>query len=521
VQRRELQDARAYALPLAAADEGGGAAPLAPSLSAEERRSGSPESEDEEEGAGAAPVPATGAPVPQRAAAPPFAPPPPSGDACASCGKALGWQELARCQACLSASASALERALHLRFLVTHPNAALVTALSELADYEELFGEARSADAFHRAAATLKATPADIRTSADLEACAPPFVGGKLKERYLPEFWARGTLARLEAHRAQPERVAARALARLPYVGAALASKWAAQGLRTPAEVWAAHTARTLAPPLATAWQRLSLEHADELLAEIRAEDQAPLVDAVRAAAAAVSVGGAPLQVALTGGAARGKPASHDLDFLITHPVEGAEAGKLEAMLRVLAASPAVERDDAGRPRMLVGLSADMSALAVGGKPAKQRAGKSGGWADAAPRLWSADAAGADAEEADAGRLPANKALLLVKFVGLPMRHLDLLCVPRHQHACWLLGWTGSREMERLLRAHAKQRGLKLSNTALSSADGAQLLTRDGRRVAAAEAATQYVAAGAYPRDERELWRMLGLPWRPPAERNA
>ena len=71
-----------------------------------------------------------------------FEPPPPSGAVCAKegCGRALQWCELGpRCAACLRADgASSLLRMLHMRFLARHPNAALVAALQELADYEEV-----------------------------------------------------------------------------------------------------------------------------------------------------------------------------------------------------------------------------------------------------------------------------------------------------------------------------------------------------------------------------------------------
>jgi DNA polymerase/3'-5' exonuclease PolX len=351
-----------------------------------------------------------------------------------------------------------------------------------------------------------------------LAAANLPFIGGKLRERYLPEFWRSATFARLEAHRDKPERVAALRLARLPYISARMAAAWAAAGLRTPEAVQAAHAEGTLVPPLSSEWQRLSVAHARELLADIKAEDAAPLVAAVRAAAAEVS--GGALSVALTGGAARGKGASHDLDFLMTHDVDGAEAGMLEAMLRALAASPDVERDEQGQPRMLVGLSADASALAPGG--GKASGGRRSATADAMPRLWRMDASDADAADAAHGRPYANKALIFIKLRGLPLRHLDLLMVPRHQHAFWRLGSTGSRELERMLRQHVKHElRLKLSNTALTTQDGSEIVTADGRRVPAAAAATQYVAAGAWPATEEEVWRMIGLPWRPPEDRNA
>ena len=71
-----------------------------------------------------------------------FEPPPPSGAVCAKegCGKPLLWCELGpRCSTCMREDGvSPLLRMLHLRFLVKHPNAALVAALHEMADYLEV-----------------------------------------------------------------------------------------------------------------------------------------------------------------------------------------------------------------------------------------------------------------------------------------------------------------------------------------------------------------------------------------------
>jgi hypothetical protein len=152
VKRGVLQDVRAYALP-----SGDEAQPAAYA----------PADSDDDAAAAAAPPSS-----PPHAHAAPFVPPPPSREPCGTCGRALGWQEVGTCQACL-ASAPATARALHLRFRLQHPNVALVAALSELAEYEELFGEVLSADAFHRAAAVLKATPGDVNDRRALTHLAP------------------------------------------------------------------------------------------------------------------------------------------------------------------------------------------------------------------------------------------------------------------------------------------------------------------------------------------------------------
>jgi hypothetical protein len=162
-----------------------------------------------------------------------FVPPPPSGEACSACGQSLPWCSILTCQACLKAAGGgneALTRALHLRFRLDHPNKALVAALTELSEYEALFGDVKSADTFRRQAAMLKATPRDIVCVADIATFDPPYVGTKARERYIPSFLATGVLERLERFKRDPTKVAERNILRLPYIGTKLAKAWAAHG---------------------------------------------------------------------------------------------------------------------------------------------------------------------------------------------------------------------------------------------------------------------------------------------------
>jgi hypothetical protein len=193
---------------------------------------------EEEEAAGAARRAREDTPDANPDDAPPpapdaFVPPPPSGEACSACGRPLPWCSILTCQACLKAAGGgneALARALHLRFRTDHPNKALVAALTELSEYEALFGEIKSADTFRRQAALLKATPRDITSAADLAELDPPYVGTKARERYIPAFLATGVLDRLERFKRDPAQVAERELLRLPYIGTKLAKAWAAHG---------------------------------------------------------------------------------------------------------------------------------------------------------------------------------------------------------------------------------------------------------------------------------------------------
>ena len=210
-------------------------------------RSRSPSPEREASGAGGAAGGGAGVGA--------FEPPPPSGQICAKegCGRGLLWFEIGPpCSKCMREDgASPQLRMLHTRFLIKHPNAALVAALQEMADYLEvrtrgtvrwsdaclsgflaswyrwlcaddlyappqLFGEKddfRSAESFRRAAAALKATPRDVRDVATLDALALPFIADKMRNVYLKQFWDKGTMQRLEILRT-PAKIAARRLAR-------------------------------------------------------------------------------------------------------------------------------------------------------------------------------------------------------------------------------------------------------------------------------------------------------------------
>ena len=89
------------------------------------------------------------------------------------------------------------------------------------------------------------------------------------------------------------------------------------------------------------------------------------------------------------------------------------------------------------------------------------------------------------------------------------------------------------RSSKRLLRGYVKDElakllfgagttvVLKLTNTALGTADDTHVLTKHGALVPAADMQRDYIDARAYPETEEELFALLRLPYRSPAERNA
>ena len=476
----------------------------------------------------------------EEAAAIPFAftPPPPSGELCQRCRQLLAWCEIQTCQRCLKVVAPsafvAQTRALHLRFRVQHPNVELVKCLLELADYEELFGSEHakmSSTTFAKVAGMLRATPRDILTIDDLAEFDMPYIdaSGKTATTYIPQFLRTGRIERLENHRGEPMRVAARSLSKLPYVGPQLAKKWAAAGWHSAEEVMRnlpADERSKLSP-----WQVLLLSHASDILSDIDAAGRAPLEALMTAAARAAEPSGA-LTWQLVGGSARGKQGGHDLDFLFSHTAPGGEQGKLERLLRFIADSPLVERDEGGVPKLCVCLSSANLSEGASDGGANARGFASGNvWVPG--QGWDKFAT-------------ADKALMLLKLRGQPLRHLDVLMVPKHEVAMMVCGWVGSRELRKLMNKHAKNvlrcstapdplQYFKLNAQHLRDMrlrpDGepdltyqSRLVTRlgvDAPLVAAQDVARDYIGKELYPREEREIWEMLRLPWRPMSDRNA
>ena len=434
---------------------------------------------------------------------------------CIECGADLTAMEISSCWDCMRGK-PAEARLLWLRFKVQHRNAGLVAALRELAVFESLNKEKqKSSDAFHWAAAALMATPGDVTSVSQLDEWDPPFIGeGKIKSHYIPEWLLAGKIQRLEQHRNDPVKVATLHLGRLPYVTRAMAKAWAEQGFTSFSAVWAAHERGTLQPPLDTDWLRLAVSHGDELSSPMSSGDCQPLMEFVldKLKAACPSDLQDGLRWTRVGGASRGKPTSHDLDLLATHEVEGTDRGMVNNIMRLIAASDALERDAVtGKPCLQVMLSSPSespgggSAFA-GASAAAIRQDDHGQW-----RCGTGD-----------DKQDAFKAQMLVKLKGMPLRQVDVLVVPRSQFAFYVLAWTGSREIEKLLKRHAENAlNLKLGTRSLYARDDTFVVAADGTHIPMANKQLDYVEARRWPREEVDIWPMLGIPYRPPCDRNA
>ncbi|XP_054415222.1 DNA-directed DNA/RNA polymerase mu isoform X13 [Pongo abelii] len=109
-------------------------------------------------------------------------------------------------------------------------------------------------------------------------------------------------------------------------VGVRTADRWYREGLRTLDDL-------REQPQKLTQQQKAGLQHHRDLSTPVLRSDVDALQQAVEEAVGQVLPGAT---VTLTGGFRRGKLQGHDVDFLISHPKEGQEAGLLPRVMRCL-----------------------------------------------------------------------------------------------------------------------------------------------------------------------------------------
>ncbi|XP_036293750.1 DNA polymerase lambda isoform X2 [Pipistrellus kuhlii] len=205
-----------------------------------------------------------------------------------------------------------------------------------------------------------------------------------------------------------------------------------------------------------TTQQAIGLKHYDDFLERMPREEAAEIEQTVRESAQAFSPG---LLCVACGSYRRGKATCGDVDVLLTHPDGRSHQGVFGRLL------------DSLRQRGF--LTDDLVSQEENGQQQKYLG---------------------------VCRLPGP---------GRRHRRLDIIVVPYSEFACALLYFTGSAHFNRSMRALAKTKGMSLSEHALSSA-----VVRDARGLK--------VGAGRVlpTPTERDVFRLLGLPYREPAERD-
>ncbi|XP_005289452.2 DNA polymerase lambda [Chrysemys picta bellii] len=233
---------------------------------------------------------------------------------------------------------------------------------------------------------------------------------------------------------------------------------WGA-GVKT-AQMWYQQGFRTLddirTQARLTRQQAVGLKHYEDFLERMPREEAAEIEQTVREAARSLNPG---LVCMACGSYRRGKATCGDVDVLVTHPDGQSHRGVFDKLLDSLRRSGFLTDD-----------------------------------------LVSQEDSGNQKKYLGVCRLPGP---------GRRHRRLDIIVVPHGEFACALLYFTGSAHFNRSMRALAKTKGMSLSEHALHTA---VVRAPGGRKVGPGLVLPTPT--------ERDVFVLLGLPYREPTERD-
>ncbi|XP_029339014.1 DNA-directed DNA/RNA polymerase mu isoform X2 [Mus caroli] len=342
-----------------------------------------------------------------------------------------------------------------------HLEEALET-LAEAAGFEANEGRLLS---FSRAASVLKSLPCPVTSLSQLHGL-PYF--GEHSSRVIQELLEHGTCEEVKQVRCSERYQTMKLFTQVFGVGVKTANRWYQEGLRTLDEL-------REQPQRLTQQQKAGLQYYQDLSTPVRRADAEALQQLVEAAVRQTLPGAT---VTLTGGFRRGKLQGHDVDFLITHPEEGQEVGLLPKVMSCLQSQGLVLYHQYHR-----------SHLADSAHNLQQRSSTM----DAFERSFCILGLPQPQQAALAGALPPCPTWKAVR--------VDLVVTPNSQFPFALLGWTGSQFFERELRRFSRQeKGLWLNSHGLFDPEQKRVF---------------------HATSEEDVFRLLGLKYLPPEQRNA
>ncbi|XP_043444271.1 DNA-directed DNA/RNA polymerase mu isoform X4 [Prionailurus bengalensis] len=320
--------------------------------------------------------------------------------------------------------------------------------LAEAAGFEGSEGRFLS---FYRAASVLKALPSRVTAMSQLQGL-PHF--GEHSCRVIQEVLAQGVCEEVERIRCSERYQTMKLFTGIFGVGVKTADRWYREGLRTLDSLQEQ-------PQRLTQQQKAGLLHYQDLSVPLQRPQVEALQRVVEAAVGHILPGAT---VTLAGGFRRGKLQGHDVDFLLTHPQEGREAGLLSRVMHSLQSQHHHGHcaDAACPPRQNHAMDGFERTFCIFCLPSPPGAAVGG----------------------------ARRAV-----------RVDLVVVPVSQFPYALLGWTGSKHFQRELRRFSrKERGLWLNSHGLFDPQQKK----------------HFHAAS-----EEDIFRHLGLEYLPPEQRNA
>ncbi|XP_036605167.1 DNA-directed DNA/RNA polymerase mu [Trichosurus vulpecula] len=203
---------------------------------------------------------------------------------------------------------------------LAHHNLCFTEALETLAEAAGFEGSQGRFLAFQRAASVLKALPGPITNMSQLQGL-PCF--GEHSSRIVQELLEHGVSSEVEGIKQSERYQTMKLFTQIFGVGVKTADRWYREGLRTLDDLQAQ-------PRKLNRQQEAGIRHFEDLSSPVWRHEADAIQQVVEEAIRQVLPGAT---VTLTGGFRRGKLQGHDVDFLITHPVEGQEAGLIPKVM--------------------------------------------------------------------------------------------------------------------------------------------------------------------------------------------
>ncbi|XP_056668014.1 DNA-directed DNA/RNA polymerase mu isoform X3 [Monodelphis domestica] len=344
-----------------------------------------------------------------------------------------------------------------------HHNFHLTEALETLAEAADFEGSQGRFISFHRAASVLKALPDPITNMSQLHGL--PHIGDH-SSRIIQELLEHGVSNEVETIKLSKRYQTMKLFTQIFGVGVKTADRWYQEGLRTLDDLQK-HSRKL------TRQQEAGIHHFEDLNTPVYRHEADAIQQIVEEVVQQMLPGA---RVILAGGFRRGKPHGHDVDFLITHPVEGLEAGLLSKVMGRLESQGLVLYRHTQSPK-----NPDHTAFQSTAMDDYEKC-FSILWFPKSPTTSSHLEAGESSRDGKAVRV-------------------DFVVTPISQFAFALLGWTGSQYFERELRRFSRtEKRLLLNNHGLYNPEKKETLP----------------AAS-----EEDIFKHLGLDYIPPEQRNA
>ncbi|XP_042331079.1 DNA-directed DNA/RNA polymerase mu isoform X2 [Sceloporus undulatus] len=359
-------------------------------------------------------------------------------------------------------------------------NQILTEALETLAEEARFCGSDGRSLAFSRAASVLKSLPWKVRKIQELNSLS---CIGEHSRRVLQEVLEDGVSAEVERVRQSERYQTMKLFTKIFGVGVKTASRWYQEGLRTLADLQVHHAKLSKE-------QQAGLLHYEDLNTPVKRSEAEAIAQAVREAVERCLP---DASVTLTGGFRRGKQSGHDVDLLMTHPMEGQEVGLLSKVVGWLDQQGSLLYHSIHRNSFQSFEDED------------QEIASSASTMDRFERCFSIFCLGSLPEGIPKAASEAQGSGNSVPVSGMSSSwkavRVDLVVTPFSQFPYALLGWTGSRNFERDLRRFCKhEKKMVLNSHALYDTEKRTFLT----------------AAS-----EEHIFQHLGLEYIPPEERNA